>query len=58
MKPKPTPKEEKDPEVFLRRALVLTQCQPTADEDEIEEAIRAYGDAVRKEATDKAKRSK
>ena len=46
MKPKPIAKTEKDPEVFLRKAVALTQYAPRADIEEIEAAIRAYGDAL------------
>jgi len=48
MKPKPIKKEEKDPEIFLQKALRLTQCVPRAEEEEIERAIRSYGEAVAK----------
>ena len=46
VKPKPIAKTEKDPEVFLRKAVALTQYAPRADIEEIEAAIRAYGDAL------------
>ena len=49
MKPKPTQKKEKDPEVLLKIALSLTQCAPRADIGEIEKAIRAYGKAFAKQ---------
>ena len=48
MKPKPMKKQETDAEVLLQRILRLTQCAPRADIEEIELAIRAYGEAVRK----------
>lgn len=46
MKPKPQKKMEKDPEAYLRHAVQVADRAPRSSNEEIEEAIRAYGRAL------------